>query len=251
MCARLARAGAEKGIKMINNERDEYIFWILSKLNCARVVDICWLAGFTDITYTRKKLLRLVRAGFIGYYVIDGYKCYYLLNKGMREIGQYGRVYEKSYTTYHVLEVARVCTWLYVSKGVSFEDCYTDKRLVTLFQNKNIHRPDIMCGKKVYEVERTVKTLDRLKKNIEANRAYEKQVWLMPKRKIQLKKNIQLIAERYGINNVEVLSLEQIEAEIEKADVHKNVFRPKKTLEEIEVTVHTKNDKLSKYFGRD
>ena len=77
---------------MVNVERDEYIFLILSRLNIARATDICWLGGFTDLTYARKKLLQLVRMGFIGFYVIDGYKCYYLLNKGMREIGKYGRI---------------------------------------------------------------------------------------------------------------------------------------------------------------
>ena len=172
---------------MVRLERDEYIFWVLSRLNIARAVDISWLCGFTDLTYTRKKLLQLVRAGFIGYYMIDGYKCYYLLNKGMSEIGKYSRIYEKSYTTYHALEVARVCTWLYITEGVSFEDCYTDKRLSVIFRNKNTHRPDIMCGKTVYEIERTVKTIDRLKKNIENNGNYERQIWLIPERKIQLK----------------------------------------------------------------
>ena len=236
---------------MVHVERDEYIFWILSRLNIARATDICWLGGFTDLTYARKKLLQLVRMGFIGFYVIDGYKCYYLLNKGMREIGKYGRIYEKSYTTYHALEVARVCTWLYITENVSFEDCFTDKRLSVLFQDKNVHRPDIMCGRNVYEVERTVKTLDRLKKNMKDNASYERQVWLTPERKIQLTKNIQLIAERNFINNVEIVSLEAVQAEIDRADIHKNVFRPKATLGENGMLTPKTSGKLTKYFERD
>lgn len=235
---------------MRQKDRDEYIFWILSRLNIARAIDICWLAGFTDLTYVRKKLLQLIRQGYLGVYVIDGYKCYYLLNKGMREIGRYGRVYEQSYTTYHVLEVARVCTWLYVKAGVSFEDCYTDKRLMTLFKNKKIHRPDIICGGQAFEIERTVKTLERLKKNIEANKEYEKQIWLIPKRKVQLKRNILSIAEKYGINNVEVRYLEAVSVEVEEADVHQNVFRPKRVLDETKVVEHKESSRLSKYLGR-
>ena len=68
------------------------------------------------------------------------------------------------YTTNHALLVGRVCSWLKITEGAAPNAMLTDAILRANGANQR-HRPDIVLGRKAFEVELNHKPLRILEKN--------------------------------------------------------------------------------------
>ncbi len=205
-------------------EREYRMLEIIDKLRIVQALELAWLAGFTDVTFCRKKLMELVRMGLLQT-VRDclGAKCYFLTAAGMREIGKStGRTYEVSYTTYHALMVGRACTWLCITDRVSIFDMIVDRDMMPYFSRK-AHRPDIVLRGKAFEVELNHKPIAVLERNIVSNDIFEGQTWLVPDKPPSIGKNIQTVASRIGVNLL-TMPLSCMDERILMANIHHNTY---------------------------
>ena len=134
----------------------------------ARAIDVAWLAGYTDFSYCRKCLRKLQQMGLLQITRgTVGANCYYLSGRGLKAIGKgTSHPYEISYTTNHALLVGRVCSWLKITEGADPNAMLTDAILRANGANQR-HRPDIVLGRKAFEVELNHKPLRILEKNIQ------------------------------------------------------------------------------------
>ena len=205
--------------------RDYRLLEIMDKLRICRAAELAWLAGFSDFTFCRKKLVVLERLGLVQS-VRDqqGAKCYYLTSAGLGKIGKFAsRPYEVSYTTYHALAVASVCVWLYLMEQASIFDMLVDLDLKQFFVQK-AHRPDIVLEGVAYEVELNHKPLVTLAQNIMSNEAFTRQVWLVPDERQNIARNLLAAAETAGAV-IELVPLSQVYDRIAAADIHGNEYR--------------------------
>ena len=147
-------------------EREYAVLLLVDRLRIARAVDIAWLGGYSDFGYCRKGLGKLHKMGFLQI-TRDavGANCYYLSGQGLKAIGKgTSHPYEISYTTNHALLVGRVCSWLKITEGADPNAMLTDAILRANGANQR-HRPDIVLGRKAFEVELNHKPLRILEKN--------------------------------------------------------------------------------------
>ena len=204
-------------------EREYRVLEVIDKLRIVQAEELAWLAGYTDVTFCRKKLAEMVRMGLVQT-VRDclGSKCYFLTSAGLRELGKSARPYEVSYTTYHSLMVGRACTWLCIVNQVSIFDILVDRDMMPYFTRK-AHRPDIVLRGRAYEMELNHKPLPVLEKNIAANDAFSGQTWLVPDRPPSIGRNIKTLGARMDIDLV-TMPLSCMEDRIMMADIHRNEY---------------------------
>ena len=125
-----------------------------------------------------------------------GANCYYLSVQGLAVIGKKtSHPYEVSYTTNHALLVGRVCSWLKITEGADPNAMLTDAILRANGANQR-HRPDIVLGRKAFEVELNHKPLGILMKNIQANDSYGSQVWITPDSRPGIARNLLACAKK-------------------------------------------------------
>ena len=205
-------------------DREYRMLEIIDKLRIVQAVELAWLAGFTDVTFCRKKLAEMVRAGLVQT-VRDalGAKCYFLTAAGLGRIGKYNsRPYEVSYTTHHALMVGHVCTWLSIMNQASIFDMLVDQDLKPYFNSK-AHRPDIVLHGEAYGVELNHKPLSVLERNIVSNDMFSGQTWLVPDKPKNIGRNIQMVAGRMSVY-LSLLPLSCVEDRILMADIHRNKY---------------------------
>lgn len=240
------RRRAKEGVSNITN-REYTILMVVDKFRILRALDIAWLAGYTDESYCRKILRNMVKSGLMN--VVkdkDGYNCYFLTGKGLREIGKESHIYEITYTTNHALDVARLGTYLYITKEAAYEDMFTDSDLRKITRSGD-HRPDIVLGDTAYEVELNHKKQQRLIQNITSNSRYPKQLWVVPNQKKFIAKQL-LSAAKYALAEIEILSLEQIYEAVSNADIHLNTLRHSQRTPVVPPPA-TVSRNITKYFG--
>lgn len=232
--------------------RDYRMLEIMDKLRICRAAELAWLAGFSDVTFCRKKLAVLERLGLVQS-VRDqqGAKCYFLTAAGLGKIGKFAsRPYEVSYTTHHALTVASVCVWLYLSEQASIFDMLVDLDLKQFF-SKKAHRPDIMLDSVAYEVELNHKPLATLTENIMSNETFTRQVWLVPDKPQNIARNLLAAAETAGAD-ITLVPLSQVYDRIAAADIHGNEYRApsgedaRETLQRL--LSSRQQSKLNKYY---
>ena len=198
--------------------------WMLQVIDRYRIlwaIDIAWLCGFTDETYCRKVLMRLIRMGLVQI-VKDwyGHNCYYLTADGIREIGKSSREYEVTYTTGHALRVGHVASWLHAVHGADGLTIQTDIELKKL-QRADEHRPDLVYDGVAYEIEWSHKSLDRLEKNMLSNEQYGRQVWIVPDDKKHIRENLRKVADQIACD-IEIITWGQIESQLAQKNIHMN-----------------------------
>ena len=203
-------------------EREYAVLLLVDRLRIARAVDIAWLGGYSDFSYCRKGLGKLHKMGLLQI-TRDavGANCYYLSGQGLAVIGKKtSHPYEVSYTTNHALLVGRVCSWLKITEGADPNAMLTDAILRANGANQR-HRPDIVLGRKAFEVELNHKPLGILMKNIQANDSYGSQVWITPDSRPSIARNLLACAEKVGVE-IKVIPLSEIEKQVSAANIHEN-----------------------------
>ena len=203
-------------------EREYAVLLLIDRLRIARAVDIAWLGGYSDFSYCRKGLGKLHKMGLLQI-TRDavGANCYYLSGQGLKAIGKgTSHPYEISYTTNHALLVGRVCSWLRITEGAAPNAMLTDAILRANGSNQR-HRPDIVLGRKAFEVELNHKPLGILMKNIQANDSYGSQVWITPDSRPGIARNLLACAEKVGME-IKVIPLSEIEKQVSAANIHEN-----------------------------
>lgn len=203
-------------------EREYAVLLLVDRLRIARAVDIAWLGGYSDFSYCRKGLGKLHKMGLLQI-TRDavGANCYYLSVQGLAVIGKKtSHPYEVSYTTNHALLVGRVCSWLKITEGAAPNAMLTDSILRANGVNQR-HRPDIVLGRKAFEVELNHKPLGILMKNIQANDSYGSQVWITPDSRPSIARNLLACAEKVGVE-IKVIPLSEIEKQVSAANIHEN-----------------------------
>lgn len=206
----------------IISEREYEVLTVIDRLRIARAIDIAWLAGYTDFSYCRKCLRKLQQMGLLQI-TRDavGANCYYLSGRGLAVIGKKtSHPYEISYTTNHALLVGRVCSWLKITEGAAPNAMLTDAILRANGANQR-HRPDIVLGRKAFEVELNHKPLGILMKNIQANDSYGSQVWITPDSRPGIARNLLACAKKAGVE-IKVIPLSEIERQVSAANIHEN-----------------------------
>ena len=83
------------------------------------------------------------------------------------------------------------------------------------------HRPDIVLGRKAFEVELNHKPLGILMKNIQANDSYGSQVWITPDSRPGIARNLLACAKKVGVE-IKVIPLWAIEEQVSAANIHEN-----------------------------
>ena len=203
-------------------ELEYAVLLLVDRLRIARAVDIAWLGGYSDFSYCRKGLRKLHKMGLLQI-TRDavGANCYYLSVQGLAVIGKKtSHPYEVSYTTNHALLVGRVCSWLRITEGAAPNAMLTDAILRANGANQR-HRPDIVLGRKAFEVELNHKPLGILMKNIQANDSYGSQVWITPDSRPGIARNLLACAEKVGVE-IKVIPLSEIEKQVSAANIHEN-----------------------------
>lgn len=204
------------------SEREYGVLTVIDRLRIARAVDIAWLGGYSDFSYCRKGLGKLHKMGLLQI-TRDavGANCYYLSGRGLSEIGKKAsHPYEVSYTTNHALLVGRVCSWLKITEGADPNAMLTDAVLRANGSNQR-HRPDIVLGRKAFEVELHHKPLRILEKNIQDNDSYGSQVWITPDSRSGIARNLLACSEKVGVE-IKVIPLSEIERQVSAANIHEN-----------------------------
>lgn len=203
-------------------EREYKMLEIIDRQRIVRAVELTWQAGYTDYTYCRKCLAKLEKYGYVAT-VRDMYgnKCYYLTGRGLTEIGKPGaHTYEMSYTTNHELTVARVATYLCITQGVNVFEMLFDSQMKPMF-TRGEHRPDILLNDSVYEIELNHKRQDQLEKNIRSNERFSQQIWIVPRYKQKVARNLEKAAKAVAAD-ISILWLDDLETVIANANVHDN-----------------------------
>ena len=203
-------------------EREYAVLLLVDRLRIARAVDIAWLGGYSDFSYCRKGLGKLHKMGLLQI-TRDavGANCYFLTGRGLSVIGKgKSHPYEISYTTNHALLVGRVCSWLKITEGADPNAMLTDAILRANGANQR-HRPDIVLGRKAFEVELNHKPLGILMKNIQANDSYGSQVWITPDSRPGIARNLLACAKKVGVE-IKVIPLSAIEEQVSAANIHEN-----------------------------
>ncbi len=204
------------------SEREYAALAVIDRLRIAKAIEVAWLAGYTDFSYCRKNLKKLQRMGLLQI-TRDavGANCYYLSGQGLKAIGKgTSHPYEISYTTNHALLVGRVCSWLKITEGADPNAMLTDAILRANGANQR-HRPDIVLGRKAFEVELNHKPLGILMKNIQANDSYGSQVWITPDSRPGIARNLLACAKKVGVE-IKVIPLSAIEEQVSAANIHEN-----------------------------
>ncbi len=205
--------------------RELMMLRVIDRYRIMWAVDIAWLAGYSDETYCRKVLQRLIRMGLVqtikDWY---GHNCYYLTGEGIREIGKQSREYEVSYTTGHNLRVGRVASWLHVLRGADAMQILTDIELKK-GQRTDEHRPDLVWDNVAYELEWNHKSLDRLEKNVISNDRYSGQVWIVPDEKSHIEANLRKVADD-NLCEIKIIKWSEIERDFAGFNIHHNTSIP-------------------------
>ena len=203
-------------------ERECILLAVIDRLRIVRAMDAAWLAGYTDYTYCRKCLRKLCGMGLLQICRDSaGSNCYSLTSRGLAMLGkQTSHTYEVSYTTNHTLTVGRICAWLRITEGAVPGELLTDS-VLRQKGNKQRHRPDIVFRGCAYEIELNHKPLSLLEKNIRDNSSYQQQVWITPDNRPSIARNLNSCAQKMGVR-IRVVSLSEIERQVDTADIHKN-----------------------------
>lgn len=203
-------------------EREYYVLQVIDRYRILWALDIAWLCGFTDESYCRKVLMRLIRFGFVQTTKDwNNHNCYYLTATGIREIGKSSREYEVSYTTNHSLLCGRAASWLHAVNGVDAMDMLTDTELKMILRNAD-HRPDLVMGDTAYEIELNHKSLDRLQTNMLSNeKLFGHQIWLVPDNKQYIRNNLLKVADSVACD-ITVIPWHDIEVHLSNCDMKNN-----------------------------
>ena len=179
-----------------------------------------------------------------------GANCYYLSGRGLKAIGKgTSHPYEISYTTNHALLVGRVCSWLRITEGAAPNAMLTDSILRANGVNQR-HRPDIVLGRKAFEVELNHKPLGILMKNIQANDSYGSQVWITPDSRPSIARNLLACAEKVGME-IKVIPLSEIEKQVSAANIHENSSCPGSEADiesVVSIPINSSMDKYAAYL---
>ena len=124
--------------------------------------------------------------------------------------------------TNHELTVARVATYLCITQGVNAFDMQFDAQLKPVYPQGD-QRPDILFHDVAFEIELNHKRQERLEKKVRFNDCYTQQIWIVPKAKKNIARNLEKAAKATA-SAITILWLEDIEAEIESSNVHHNQF---------------------------
>ena len=234
------------------SEREYESLAVIDRLRIARTIDVAWLAGYTDFSYCRKCLRKLQQMGLLQITRDSvGANCYYLSGRGLAAIGKKtSHPYEVSYTTNHALLVGRVCSWLKITEGAAPNAMLTDAILRANGANQR-HRPDIVLGRKAYEIELNHKPLGILMKNIQANDSYGSQVWITPDSRPGIARNLLACAKKVSVE-IKVIPLSEIEEQVSAANIHENTFCPESEADiesVVSIPIHSSMDKYAAYLN--
>ena len=230
-------------------DRELRAMQIVDRMRIVRANDIAWMAGYTDYTYCRKSLNRLVKLGYLRIERdFKGANCYCLTGKGLATIGKQGsHPYEISATTVHALTVARVAAWLCVTQNAEPLLMETDSTLRAKHPEMR-HRPDIVLDDVAYEIELSHKPQAVLEKNILTNNAFNRQIWVVPDNRRNVATNIQVGARHLGIV-AEIIRLSKLERAMIAADIHSNRRDNNSGIESVlSIPARTFDDKHDSYF---
>ncbi len=214
----------KKGKSALRNvrlmERDRDVLFLLDKLGYASVAEIMILCGFNGNFSCRRRLSLLSEIGLIKIDKYEGKNVYTNTSAGYAEIERNNaKVLERNQGTRHQLHVATVIAYLHRNENIPLHKIKSDRELRASFESlkgaKKPHIPDIVAednGVYAFEVELTSKTIERLKRNMQANaQRYKYQIWIVPKTRPNLKANIKKVAQELILDNyVQVIELEQI-----------------------------------------
>lgn len=233
--------------------RDKFILYILAGLGVCRMTDISFLAGFINASHARRRVAFLIRQGLIASEYWGHEKIYYLTSKGYLETERLRKTYTVNANTTHDIGIARICTYLYLTKNVSYYDFMTDRQMFYRTKSSGIHRPDLVLDGVCYEYERSLKNKKLLKKNILTNTKFKSQVWIMHDENIRLKRNVEEIISSEMIENINIVSFEAINDYVLSADISKNKMRSKPCRGERDFEIlldesNYKNDKFDFYY---
>lgn len=209
----------------------------------SRHLAVC--CGFRSLRYCEKILLALTREGYLkrNKVIVGQPMLYTSTKKTFRELG-YDTQSEWSFspaTVEHELGLADIMTWQYIVNDCTIDDLITDRDIL-LFNKKNgikkpLHRADLVTddGKitTCFEYERTPKKLTvtqnskmtSLTQIFIANlNRYEKLVYVYPEHKKIIRRNLELLKNKYNAN-LEIYSLEEIQKIINEYDFKSNALR--------------------------
>lgn len=257
MCHRVTRVVTPKKkgkcyMEQILQIRDKMVLYILAGLGVCRSIDLSYLAGFNNASYLRRRLSILKKQGLIATDYLGREKIYFLTSKGYLQTERTKNSYTINSQTIHDVGVARICTYLYLTQKVAYADFITDRQLFYSMVNSGVHRPDIVLGRNCYEYERTIKNYRYIKENIRQNLKYDKQVWVVHSDSRLLKKIPQL-AEECFIDNLELITYEDIDKYVRNADLTQNVLRSTACLGERNFSIwlqkQTTNKEFDSYFN--
>ena len=204
------------GIRLV--ERDYLIFNEINRWKYITGRHICDMVGFVGKRACDRRLNKLITAGYIlrDKKIMYGISANYSLTaKGKALIGvankkEHIRVEQIS----HDIAVADTAIFFNRKFGIPYSDMLSEKQLHQRdgFGNR-VHRPDFVFIKnnKEYcvEVELSLKSKDRFKKNIISNfNDYYCQVWIVPDLHTAIFKFLKEMSENYP--NIKILELKGV-----------------------------------------
>ena len=206
------------GEQMILNDRDRLIVWTVARLRLSLGRHIRALCGFTGERACDRRLRLLLNEGYLKrermIYGVAG--IYTVTAKGKREFDLSLSIgTPKLDQIKHDIAVADTVIYLVHSLNINLSDIQTEKELrhEQGFSNCRGHMPDLVYVNDsqtvCIEVELSLKTKDRLLKNIKSNYlAYDIQMWVVPKDKSKIRDILKEAYNQYP--NIEVIDLEGI-----------------------------------------
>lgn len=217
------------------------ILKLLYSFKILDIKDLTILSGSKDESVIRKKVNKMIADGFIEGSYYGNKKVYVLKNKGAEYIERNGSTLytPKGMSTQHLLDIADVACWLYLTKNLSPADFITDR---LMYKYKLKHEPDLIVSQTAYEIELNVKNKVRLHENIKNNNLnFDSQVWVLPKRLQRTKKEIEETIKNIG-GTTEIVTIEEINKFLKMVDLSDNKFRPFRT-----VNTYKKPEKKNKW----
>lgn len=198
-------------------ERDYLVFQEVNRWYVILSRHLKDIANFSSQRTCDRRLKKLIEAGFLDRkkYIYGVPYLYFLTRKAKVLIGASTRVEKiRLEQISHDITTLNVAIYLNKVKGIPFQDMLTEKQLHSSdgFSNRK-HRPDFIYqinGKTTcVEVELSLKSKDRLEKNIKENFTnYDSQVWIVSDRDCKIATVLNEQSKIYP--NIEILDLKEV-----------------------------------------
>lgn len=237
-------------------EKDKEIIQKIEKYGVLKAKNISMLCGYNDVSYTRRRLLKMEKGNIVKSEQLGYEKIYMLTNKGKTAIGKSTKTFKINSLIFHYLSIGDVAAYLYIVSNVAENQIESDRELKVKFNSTTYHVPDLAIGDTCYEVELNQKSTKDILKNVRDNaRNFKKQIWIIPNDKQGIRKQLKNIREELGTpkESLMFLSLDKIENYIdsyfENVKVGNYQKNQKKEVNEsiVSITPNTKNETLQRF----